>query len=164
MVLTYTQLNNSLLNVISHPTYVNALVQDYFQNLYSIGCRPTELTSSSRWSLSPSADYLLLPSKNNNARVIAPGLMTNYLKDQINAGAARIYPYSYEKFLYWFSLWHEFQPCFIGTKSVDLYLFRHRFVKGLALAGYSVPYITAYMGWINPDMADNYINSVITTP
>jgi site-specific recombinase XerD len=164
MVLSFAQLESSLLDVVNYPTGYSPYINDFFSNLYSIGCRPTELLSSSHWMPAVGPDWILTPSKNNNNRYISASQMSSYFIGQLISGNPKPYPCSYGKFLYYFEQWYQYQPCSIGARSVDLYLFRHHFVKKLFNDGMSVPAITAYMGWINPLMADNYINSVIVTP
>lgn len=164
MILTFAQLENSLLDVVNYTTGFSPYIVDFFSNLYSIGCRPTELLNKSQWTPAVGPDWLLMPSKNNNPRLINSAMMSPYLITQLSSSESFLYPCSYGKFLYYFEMWYQYQPCSIGSRSVDLYLFRHHFVKKLFNDGMSIPAITAYMGWINPLMADNYINSVIVTP
>jgi hypothetical protein len=164
MVLTFAQLESSLLDVVNYTTTYSAYINDFFANLYSTGCRPTELMHGNKWSAGVGLDWILQPSKNNNPRIIAGSQLSTFFKAQLTAGIEFPYPCSYGKLLYYFEQWYQYQPASIGLRSVDLYLFRHHFVKKLYNDGMSVSAITAYMGWINPLMADNYINSVIVTP
>lgn len=159
--MTFEVLESSLLNVlVAQPNY-NPIIWDYFTNLYTTGCRPTELTNYQRWTNFDDDNFLLHPSKNNYDRVISKFVMTDSLIDAIAIGNATYYACLYGKALFFFEKFYEFQPVYVRTKNIDLYLFRHHYVKKLYRDGHTISEITAHMGWVNPLMAVNYIDSVI---
>lgn len=164
MLLTFDQLESSLLKVMIPVTGYHDLIFDYFTNLYYIGCRPTELMNVEKWQRLDSQYFKLIPSKNNYPRFIKESAMTSALVSAIDSGSSSPYGYKYFKQLYFFEKWYEFQPCHVGKKSIDLYLFRHHYVKKLYKDGQSIPEITSQMGWVNPLMAENYIFSQIYSP
>ena len=154
-------LNSSLDQfLIPNPAYPSN-IWDYFNNLSNLGCRPTELHRIELWSVGPASQFILQPTKNNYNRYFYDYELSPTLRDAIINGVNPYYGILYGKSLYYFNKWYLYQPCKIGTKNIDTYLFRHRYIKNLAHNGFTVPEITAKLGWVNPDMALNYINSVI---
>lgn len=163
MILSYSDLNNSLYNILSpQPLYTPDII-DYFTNLYYTGVRPTEIHRLDLWTIIDSNTAQLIPTKNNNPRTILRSQLTSRFWEVLESGSVDYYGYLYSKQLYFFEKWYQYQPCYVGAKSIDLYLFRHRYVKSLYLSGQTIPQITDHMGWINPLMAENYIFSTITT-
>lgn len=164
MLLTFEQLESSLLKVMIPVAGYHDLIFDYFTNLYYIGCRPAELMNVEKWQRLDSQYFKLIPSKNNYPRFIKESAMSSPLVSAIDSGSSSPYGYKYFKQLYFFEKWFQYQPCHVGKKSIDLYLFRHHYVKKLYKDGHTIPEITSQMGWVNPLMAENYIFSQIFTP
>lgn len=161
-VMTYLELNNSLISVQSPVKNYDTLLFDYFTNLYNTGCRPEELLNINLWESSSAAAVTLFPLKGNNARVIPRLQLTPYLNSVINASTVLYEPLTYRRFRYHFKNFYLYSGTAIGAKDVELYLFRHRYVKSLNLAGYSDLQIQTLMGWTNLSIVSNYVNSVIT--
>lgn len=161
-IMTYLELDNSLKAVQNPVSNYDTLLFDYFENMYNTGCRPEELLNINLWESSTAAAVTLFPLKGNNARVIPRLQLTSYLNSAINAGTVLYSPLTYRRFRYHFKKFYFYSGTAIGAKDVELYLFRHRYVKSLNLAGYTDLQIQALMGWTNLSIVSNYVNSVIT--
>lgn len=159
--MTFAELEASLLLTLSPRPNYSYRIFDYFTNLYNLGVRPTELHHINQWSRLSSTEIQLTPSKNNYNRYFNVTQLTPMLVDAIDNGVSPYYGILYGKALYFFEKWYTYEPVFVGARSIDLYLFRHHYVKKIYNDGMTVPQVTLHMGWVNPDMALNYINSVI---
>jgi len=161
MIMTFAELETSLLAMlVAQPNY-SSRIFDYFTNLYNLGVRPTELYHINQWQRGAGSEIILHPSKNNYDRFFDVAQLTPLLVDAIDNGVHPYYGILYGKGLYFFEKWYVYEPVFVGAKSIDLYLFRHHYVKKIYNDGMTVAEVTLHMGWVNPTMADNYINSVI---
>lgn len=164
MFLTPQQLDTALIPLLDKRPNYTSLIFDYYFALYNTGCRPTELHQTDKWNRVDAQTFKLKPSKNNNDRFIKEEFLPESFKQAIDSGTGSPWGYLYWKQLYYFELWFFYQPCSVGKKSIDLYLFRHNYVKKLFAQGKTIAQITELMGWLNPLMAENYIYSQIYTP
>jgi len=164
MIMTFAELETSLIAVQTQPPNYTVKAFDAFTNLYKTGCRPTELLHLDQWERSSATTFTLLPSKNNNPRTIQEIDMTALLVYRIENDPMRDYMWGYQSLLYLFSKFYTYSSVTRGNRSIDLYLFRHHYVKKLFNDGMTITNITAHMGWINPQMAVNYVDSVIEYP
>jgi len=159
--MTFAELETSLqAMLVARPNY-SYRIFDYFTNLYNLGVRPAELYHLNQWSRGVGPEIILVPSKNNYNRYFNVAQLTPLLVDAIDNGGNPYYGVLYGKALYFFEKWYAYEPVFVGARSIDLYLFRHHYIKKLRNDGMGIPEITLRMGWVNPLMAENYIDSVI---
>lgn len=159
--MTFGELETSLqAMLVAQPNY-NPRIFDYFTNLYNLGVRPTELYHINQWQRGVGANIILHPSKNNYDRYFNVAQLTPTLVYAIDNQADVYNIVKYEKALYFHEKWYTYSNTRVQTKAIDLYLHRHHYVKKLYLDGMTIPEVTLHMGWVNPEMSLNYIDSII---
>jgi hypothetical protein len=103
----------------------------------------------------------LLPAKGNNLRLInSAGLPISFMKWVVgDPSPFGLVTYSKSKNL--LSKCWPIPQCYVLDKPLDLYAFRHNYVKRLVAAGLTNSQIQAAMGWTNGSMVNVYANSVV---
>lgn len=161
MVLTYTQLDTSLQNVILNaPTYYGQCI-DAMSVLYLTGCRPDEIWMKTRWTDYDATHVRLLPLKGNVYRYLLKGdLPPNYLLYLFN-DAKYIDDVTQRQVRYCFNHVYEYSNPAKGLKDSALYLFRYRYFKMLKENGNTDEDIRVLMGENTLSVAQSYIYASI---
>jgi len=160
-IITYTDLNKALEVVVGGSPFYSQFLTDAFFVMYHSGCRPIELQDRNRWSFSAGGELSLQPAKGNNLRKIPLQVWPSSFVGWVNGSDTKF------RFVTYYNcgnLFHHLFPLaqpFIGLKQADQYLFRHRYVKSLAIAGRSVTEIKQDMGWVSDSLVTRYVNSVV---
>lgn len=158
--------DNEQLDAIAQQTLLNsAQGYDYVQPamyfLYFTGCRPNEIFGIPRFTYYSEAYYQLQPSKFNLPRLIISGLFTEQSKDLISMGKAPFYPFSERRLLDYFKRYRASPPLLCGGKDIQLYIFRHLYIRLLSEAGLTDQEIATEMGYTSTAVVRGYIDSVI---
>lgn len=158
-----TDINSSeLLRICQYignfPPFYYSIAQDFCNDLYTTGCRPTELIEVTRWEQSIfDADYWTMqPQKGNNQREI----LKASLSDGLNAAIIGQYrPYNrltIRQLEYAMKQYITTGMIAKDDKEMVSYIFRYNKVKMLLAEGATNPEIQEYFGWLNPPMPWNY--------
>jgi hypothetical protein len=160
-IITYPQLDSALQTVVGGSPHYSQFLTDAFFVLYHTGCRPVELLDRKRWYYRNGVQLVLQPAKGNLDRDIPdagfPLSFVNWVKGSDTSFRLVTY-YSCR------GLFHHLFPlaqAYIGAKAADQYLFRHRYVRSLALSGLSDQEIKIAMGWNSDALVTRYSNSII---
>lgn len=161
-----TPINPSQLNTACQTASLGSALYSGFLNdslmvLYLTGCRPVELTDRSRWSVFSTSFVHLIPAKGNNVREIsAIGLPVSFIK-WINGASSPFSLVTYSKSKNLLSKCWPLPQCYVLDKPLELYAFRHNYVKQLVAAGLTPIQIQKAMGWTNLSMVNVYVNSFV---
>jgi len=161
MILTQQQLNDSLVALLNVRKVCPPYMQDFLNDMYNTGCRPSELTTLNKWRYFDSNYYELLPSKKNEPRYIPRIKMSSTLVALLENNNAKYCGLFERKMNYFFNMYYQYSKVTCGNKDISLYLFRHNYVKLLFQESNSESYVTKHMGWNNAAMASKYIYSII---
>lgn len=163
-ILTYGELNDVCLSAMGPRVNQSWQFAEYLENIYSTGCRPAELLDVSRWSIGAGSTVVLQPLKGNNERVIEDVSVSALWLDAID-GQINIFNILTErKCRYYYQKYVSIYGLSVGSKDVELYTYRYRYVKSLNLDGFSDLEIQEIMGWTNLSVVGNYVNAVINSP
>lgn len=156
MVLTYDQLNTSLLATITTiPGYQESLMQ-LMSLLYKTGIRPVESLDRNRWNVLLNGNVQLITAKNSGIRIFDPSeLPVPFYIDLLNDRWLFSDIRSSQSMYFFLKLW-QYSKAKVGDKVVGLYAFRYRYVKYLVLEGYSPSEIQIKMGWSNVNLVHRY--------
>lgn len=159
VILPYSELNLVCLNATTPRAYYPPVYNSFLVDLYNTGCRPNEITDKERWLvLSPTA-FRLQPLKGNNYRYFTNTDLSSPFIDWIS-GASDHYKYcTYSKMK---DIWraNSTKPqIYKDQKPMDLYCFRYRYVKALALSGYTDVDIQNILGWNELAMVASYVDA-----
>lgn len=161
MVLSYHDLNDSLLETITTiPGYLFEF-ETLMELYYLTGCRPIEALEKYRWTYLIGDKIQLITAKSSGTRTFElselPVKFVDALRDEIWLfDLIRISQASY----YFSRLW-TYIPTFLGDKAVRLYAFRYRYVKWLQLQGLTDLEIQEKMGWDNVLLASRYYGAIL---
>lgn len=156
MILTYDQLNTSLLATITTIVGYQTQLQDLMSLLYSTGIRPVESLDRNRWSVLLNGKVQLITAKNSGLRIFEETeLPTAFYTDLYNGRWLFSDIRSSQSMYFFLKLW-QYSKAMVGGKVVGLYAFRYRYVKWLVLEGYSDSEIKDKMGWSNINLVGRY--------
>lgn len=161
ITLNYEELDRGCLEVLEGSKFYSDFITDAHIVLYETGCRPIELWNAERWRFTEDRILVLKPAKGNNERKIRSRRLPRSFVDYVNREPSKFNLATYYKCA---NLFHHLWPypqCFIKSKQVDQYVFRHRYVKGLANSGMSNDEIQQAMGWKNENLVAQYVKSKI---
>lgn len=161
-----TPINPTQLNVACQTASLGSALYSGFLNdslkvFYSTGCRPVELTDKSRWAVVSPSVVSLMPAKGNNLRLINSLLLPNSFMKWIKDESSPFGLVTYSKSKNLLSKCWPIPQCYVLDKSLDLYAFRHNYVKQLHAGGMTSAQIQAAMGWTNGSMVNVYVNSIV---
>lgn len=156
MILTYDQLNNSLLDTITTIVGYQTQLKELMSLLYSTGVRPVESLDRNRWAVLLNGKVQLITAKNSGIRIFDEAeLPAAFYTDLYNGRWLFSDIRSSQAMYYFLKLW-RYSKAKVGDKVVGLYAFRYRYVKYLVLEGYSPSEIQNKMGWSNVNLVHRY--------
>jgi integrase len=156
---TYAQLNqdlNRFLNLVSTQSQTYWIA---FYVQYVTGCRFMELADITRWQIVDSLTFTLQPEKGNNLRTfeksILPATFLNMIQSQstyFNGLTLSTGSYYFKRSYFGKRIWHE-------DKEITTHLFRHHICKKLYDEGNTRLTIKNFLGEVNIDNSNGYIDS-----
>ncbi len=160
-MLNYNEINNVCLAITRGNTHSPWLVLEALNLLYVTGCRVNEITDIERWSRLRNRDLRLLPLKGNKERVFKREDIPVHFYNSVVEGVNAFVPFNSNRLRYYCKQYVVPYPLMVGKKNLELNIFRHRYIKGLANNGLTRLEITALMGYTNNNTVNNYLDSVI---
>src|SRR3990167_8825353 len=160
-LLTLANLNDYLTRIQEPILGYDVRLFDFWKDLYATGCRPQELVQRNLWSEVDATYMQLQPVKGNDPRLILRSVLSDSfwfywdLPDQLYA------PFTLRKFRYQFRRYWQLGITTAGNKYIELYLFRHRYIKQLSANGYTVAQIMDDTGITTESIVEGYIDSEI---
>lgn len=157
MILTFSQLNDSLNNtIINCPAYYGQCI-DGFILLFQTGCRPEEIFTPTLWSDYSATQLRLMPLKGNLPRYLNKAdLLTDFV-NSITMGAKFLNTITPRQLTFAFNKVYEYSNPRKGDKQSALYLFRYRYFKQLHVDGFTDSQIQSIMGENTLSVAQGYI-------
>lgn len=162
-ILTYSELNAICVEATNPLPFYPPVYNSFLVDLYNTGCRPNELTDQDLWNTLSPTTFSLQPLKGNNLRYFSDTQLSVALVNWLTGGNQ---DYNYCTYSKMKNIWRNNSSSpqvYKDQKPMDLYCFRYRFVKSLALSGYSDTDIQGIMGWVELSMVDEYKNAVLYT-
>lgn len=160
-VLTFVELKASLQAVQEPVPNYQAYIFNAFTTLFETGCRPNEIFDINRWTVQSNDIIRLQPSKKNLPRYFPIAQLPLEFVHQIETGEQLYYPYSIRRLRYHFNQFYMPAGTFVQGKDIELYLFRHYYIKELDNQGFNADEIAQKMGYTTTTVVSGYINSVI---
>lgn len=161
MIITDTELNTMLFNVLDNEELYSTELQILAELQYTTGCRITEGLEFTRWTLLGNGNIQLQPQKSNNLRVFDPSITINKYFGGVINNVNTTNGLHYRKYNYYIEKIIGFNNFTIGNKGVSSHLFRHNFAKQLKVNGMSDNDIKNSLGEITQQSANHYIYSQI---
>ena len=153
-----TELQSLCQYICNFPPPFYSIVSDFVNDLYTTGCRPTELIQTNRWiqSIIDANYWTMQPQKGNNTReILKSSISTNLNQAIIN----QVRPYQHLTVRQLEYSMKQIIP--VGTITKDTkemvsYIFRYNRVKILLGKGATNGQIQTFFGWLNPPLPWNY--------
>jgi len=133
----------------------------YFYDLYSTGCRPSELLQIHRWSYKNGV-YYLNTLKTEAQRMINPSQLTVDFKDCVISQTAPYSGLTYDQLILDFRKAVSRKEIFVGNRRAELYLFRYNRARQLYTDTQNMGIVMQFFGWYSSTIASNYVTTPIT--
>jgi len=160
-LLTLSDLNNYLTEIQTPISGYDSRLFDYLSDLYVTGCRPQELLRRDLWTDYDATYMQLQPVKGNNPRLIPKSVLSASFFLYFESADQLYQPFTSRKLRYFFRQYWLLGLTTVGQKAVELYLFRHRYIKQLYENGLTVAQIMDVMGVTTESIIQGYIDSEI---
>ena len=163
MILNQFDIDSILLQVLADVEKYDIYSFILFDSLYKTGLRINELIDYSRITQIDTNTVLITTQKFSNPRAINTSLLnpTYYKAFQDNTLKLFVRSYSYYNSAF-ITRCRYFKDLKIGGKLVTTHLFRHNYIKKLALNGFTAQQISAIIGERVDKNTQGYIDSIIT--
>ena len=163
-LLTYEELDSICLNFIKTIESFSPLFGLFYNTAYALGTRFTELTEINRFSIIKGNVIAFQPAKGNNMRFFdlnqVPAQFEEMIRTQNDVFSRINYETSRQYILRHWPFWRVYYPTF--TKELGFYMFRYRYIWGLARDGHNIQYISDQLGEIENTNTYNYVNQALT--
>ena len=160
-LLSLSNLNEYLTRIQTPISGYDFRLFDFWADLYATGCRPQELVQRNLWTVFDASYMALQPVKGNDVRYILKSVLSDSFWFYWNLPDQLYSPFTLRKFRYQFRQYWELGITTAGNKYIELYLFRHRYIKYLDSIGYSTAQIMTEMGITTASIVEDYVNSLI---
>lgn len=131
--------------------------------MYLSGCRPAEAVDLSLWSVVNPTLFNLRPLKRNKTRSIDVSNFPPLFLSYFSGGSQEYRLATQSRCLNYFRHTWPAKQLQKGSKNVELYCYRYRYVKQLHANGATIQQIQNNMGWNNTELAQRYVDSVLYT-
>lgn len=162
IVYTADAIDRDLKRIVGASYFRYPYFHAFFETMYLLGCRATEVTDISLWEIADGGSIVLTPLKGNDKRVFSKEYVSEVFYDYIVAQAFPIQGVTYSRLQQEFKRLSLYNYIYVGNKKASLHLFRHNFVKKLVTQGHSEEEIKNILGERNIKSVKSYTESVYT--
>lgn len=155
-VITDSQLNELLRELIETANCYYAFSHSYFEDLYYTGCRSMEPLLPGRWKFIN--DKIILSTLKTEAiRFFDPAQLSHSLKNSIDDGLPSYGGLTYDQFTAEFRKYIKLHPIYCGNRIADTYLFRYNRAKQIMTETNDLVKVQEFFGWQSLDTANRYV-------
>lgn len=163
MIINQFDLDSILLQIIADVKKYDIYSFILFDSLYNTGLRVNELIDYSRITQIDINTVLVTTQKHSNPRAINTSLLNSTYFEALKNNSLKLFIRSYSYYNSSFiTRCRYYKDLKIGDKQVTTHLFRHNYIKKLALNGFTCNQISAIIGERVDTNTQSYIDSIIT--
>ncbi len=159
-IVTNSQLDEALQNLITHSNFYYPQVQDYFMDMYITGCRPTELLLPELWQ-DVGPGFRLQTLKTGTVRLIDAELLSNEFTNAIVNNERPYAGLTHYQIEAEYKRHFKLSELMCGKKMVQMYSFRYNRARIACNELTDLSIVMEVMGWKNPEIAKGYITNTL---
>lgn len=150
---------NSVDNIARHDYYAGVI----FTILHNTGLRYVEVYEVSRWTDMEDDTFLVDTAKNSTNRIIPYSNIPDEYKQRIKNGEDEFKQCRYRQSSRYFNKFYPIFPIYTGNKSLTTHAYRYAKMKKMYIEGSTLNEIQEYMGEVDIQHVESYVNALIYT-
>ncbi len=159
-IVTNDRLDEALQDLICHSNFYYGVVQDYFMDMYTTGCRSNELLFPERWRIE-NGNAILTTFKTSKPRIFPTSNLTDQFVSSIMDGEKPYNAISEHQVMNEYKKHFKLVNLHCGEKATQLYTFRYNRARIEYERLKDIEQVMVYMGWTNVNVARGYIANTL---
>lgn len=162
-IIDYNELDSLLANMVAKAQTEGTEAQaSVFSTLYNHGFRVREVLYSYQWDDLGNGQIKCKTSKGSLDRIIPVSELDYFLLDGIYKKQNNYVLPSYSTYLRYFGSNKAVLQYFVNGARIGTHIFRHNYIKRLNAEGLNIEQIKNATGLLSNEVANGYLNSVIS--